>query len=114
MKQRILVMNGQRIVQHEQGGDWKIDNVEKARLVKPGIYNLYLATLPDKEKNYTGPILHIKDKFIYQQVGKKYIKHSADDFDIIPEIGCHSSIKYDHGKAVVSVASMKIAKTMSR
>ena len=39
MKQRLLVMNGQKILQHEQEGRWQNDKVEKAGLVKPGIYN---------------------------------------------------------------------------
>jgi hypothetical protein len=30
MKQRLLVMNGQKIVQHEQEGRWQNDKVEKA------------------------------------------------------------------------------------
>jgi hypothetical protein len=46
MKQRLLVMNGQKIVQHEQEGRWLNDKVEKAGLVKPGIYNLYCYVLP--------------------------------------------------------------------
>jgi hypothetical protein len=30
MKQRLLVMNGQKILQHEQEGRWQNDKVEKA------------------------------------------------------------------------------------
>ena len=54
MKQRLLVMNGQKIVQHEQEGRWQNDKVEKAGPVKPGIYNLYLASQPDKTKTHDG------------------------------------------------------------
>ena len=43
MKNRLLVMNGQRIFQIEEGGMWRNEKVDKAGLLKPGIYNLYLA-----------------------------------------------------------------------
>mgnify|MGYP006389897645 CR=1 FL=1 len=35
MKQRLLVMNGQRIVQAEQGGAWTNEKVDKAGALKP-------------------------------------------------------------------------------
>ncbi|WP_407214844.1 KfrB domain-containing protein [Enterobacter kobei] len=41
-KQRVLVMNGQRVLQSEETGKWKNDNVDKAGSIKRGIYPLYL------------------------------------------------------------------------
>ena len=43
MKERLLVMNGQRIVQAEKDGAWTNQKVDKAGALKPGIYNLYTA-----------------------------------------------------------------------
>lgn len=114
MKQRLLVMNGQRIVQHEQGGQWQNDKVEKAGSVKPGIYNLYLASQADKAKLHDGVILYADKDSVYQQVGKNYVKHDREDFDKVPEIGSNSSIKYDQGKAVISASSTKLSRGMSR
>jgi hypothetical protein len=54
MKQRLLVMNGQRIVQSEQGGAWTIEKVDKAGAIKPGIYNLHTALPADKSQRYVG------------------------------------------------------------
>lgn len=34
-KQRVLVMNGQRVLQSEEAGKWKNDNVDKAGSIKP-------------------------------------------------------------------------------
>ena len=53
MKQRLLVMNGQCTMQQEDQGQWKNSKVEKARGVKPGIYNIYTANRADKAKEHT-------------------------------------------------------------
>ena len=47
MKERLLVMNGQRIVQAEKDGAWTNQKVDKAGALKPGIYNLYTARVMD-------------------------------------------------------------------
>jgi hypothetical protein len=47
MKQRLLVMNGQKLLQSEHAGQWQVDKVEKAGVIRPGIYNIYLATPAD-------------------------------------------------------------------
>ncbi len=114
MKQRLLVMNGQKIVQHEQEGRWQNDKVEKADLVKPGIYNLYLASQADKTKTHHGLILHVDRDNVFQQVGKNVVKHDRVDFVKAPAIGSQSRITYDQGKAMVSVASHALSRGVSR
>jgi hypothetical protein len=114
MKQRLLVMNGQRIVQHEQEGQWQNDKVDRAGIVKPGIYNLYLATQADKSKTHDGVVLYADKESVFQQVGKSYVKHARSDFDKVPEIGSNSSIKYEDGKAVASILSAQLSRAMSR
>lgn len=114
MKERFLVMNGQKIVQHEAEGQWQNRSVEKAGALKPGIYNLYLATQADKAEVNSGVILHGNKEAVFQQVGKKYVKHNREDFDIIPDIGSNCSISYDKGRAVVSAASAKLSRGVSR
>ncbi len=74
MKERLLIMNGQKIHQVKEGKEWKVADVEKARGIKPGIYNLYLAKDADTNKKYDGVILHADKNNIYQQVGKNLIK----------------------------------------
>ena len=114
MKQRLLVMNGQRIVQHEQEGQWQNDKVDRAGIVKPGIYNLYLATQADKSKAHDGVVVYADKESVFQQVGKSYVKHARSDFDKVPEIGSNSSIKYEEGRAVASVLSAQLSRAMSR
>ncbi len=109
-------MSGQRIAQIEQAGEWRTDKVEKAGDVKPGIYNLYLASQADKAKSHDGVILHADKDHVYQQVGKSFIKHDRRNFDQVPEIGEIKTIAYEQGRAVVatSSASMKLGRTMGR
>jgi hypothetical protein len=114
MKQRLLVMNGQRLVQIEKEGQWAIDKVEKAGPLKPGIYNIHLAVLADKAKSHEGLIVHHDSSHVYQQVGKSFVKHALSNFDIVPEIGSNSSIRYDDGMAKASqAASVKLGRGIS-
>lgn len=114
MKQRLVVMNGSKIVMAEQNGAWTNYKVEKAGGLKPGIYNLYMAKEAEKTKRYDGVIVHADSNKLYQQNGKAFTMHSKADFDIVPEVGGAKSISYDaQGKAVVA-QSAKLSRGRSR
>lgn len=114
-KQRLLVMNGQRLVQSEHaGGQWTTDKVEKAGLVKPGIYNIHLAARADKSQSHDGLIIYNDKDHVYQQVGKNFVMHDRENFDKVPEIGSTSNIKYEGGRAQVALLSGKLVRGMSR
>jgi hypothetical protein len=108
VKQRLLVMNGQCALQQEDQGQWRNVKVEKARGVKPGIYNVYLATQADKSTEYTGVILFTDKTIIYQQVGKgQYVSHDRADFAKPPEPGETRRISYSaEGNAIISDATL--------
>ena len=115
MKVRLLVMNGQRIVQVEQGGEWTNQKVDKAGEIKPGIYNLYTAARADKAVRHDGLIVHSDSGDVYQQVGKSFVKHAREDFDKVPDVGGFGSISYDpQGLASVSAGEVKLARSRSR
>ncbi|HHM8745954.1 TPA: IncP plasmid survival protein KfrB [Pseudomonas aeruginosa] len=115
MKHRLLVMNGQRIVQTENQGAWTNQKVDKAGALKPGIYNIYTAQKADKSQRHDGTIVHADSGTIYQQVGKNFVMHARSDFDKVPEIGSAKSISYDaQGKAQVSAESVKLSRGRSR
>ena len=115
VKQRLLVMNGQRLVQNEQAGEWQTDKVEKAGTLKPGIYNIHLAGQADKTKSHDGVIVHADKEHVYQQTGKNFVKHDRSSFDKIPDIGGNSSITYaEGGKAQVAPSSIKLSRGLSR
>lgn len=104
MKLRVIVMNGQRIVETEEDGVWKIQEVSKAGKLRPSIYNLYSSQQADKSKRYSGVIVHSEGSCIYQQTGELIVMHSQSDFyKALPEIGTTKSIVYDaQGKAKCS------------
>lgn len=114
MKQRLLVMNGQKLVENNENGEWSTVKVDKAGAIKPGIYNIHLSSQADKSKTYDGVVLHADKDYVYQQIGKAFVKHDASSFDKTPEMGSNSSIKYDGDKATVSVLSNSIKKGLSR
>lgn len=115
MKHRLLVMNGQRIVQTENQGAWTNQKVDKAGALKPGIYNIYMAQKADKSQRHDGSIVHADSGSIYQQVGKNLVMHARSDFDKVPEIGSAKSITYDaSGKAQVSAESVKLSRGRTR
>ena len=88
VNQRLLVMNGQCVMQQEDQGRWRNVKVKKARGVKSGIYNIYTANKADKAKEHSGVILYTDKTIVYQQVGKgQYVTHDRADFAKPPEPG---------------------------
>ncbi len=116
MKQRLIVMNEQRIVQNDESGQWKNETIGKANGVKPGIYNIFASISADKAKEYIGIVLHTDKDSVFQQVGKEYIVHSRKDFKKVPSVGEYKCIGYDKSvQAVVSDApDIKLGKKLSR
>lgn len=114
MKERLLVMNGQRIVQVEKEGAWTSQKVDKAGALKPGIYNLYTAQAADKTQTHAGLIVHADTTNVYQQIGKSFVMHARSDFDKVPEIGSAKNISYNsHGKAAVAADAPKLTRGRS-
>jgi hypothetical protein len=114
MKERLLVMNGQKIVQAEKDGAWTSLKVDKAGALKPGIYNLFLAHQADKTRTHDGVVVHADNKNVYQQIGKAFVMHARSDFDIVPEIGSAKSISYgSEGRAAVAANAPKLTRGRS-
>ena len=106
MKQRILVMNGQRLIQTlHNNQEWKTDKVERAQGLKPGIYNIYLAKIVEgnhkqTQNEFSGVIIHINNTAVFQQIGKDFIMHDRKRFSKAPTIGDNISIKYMKDKNI--------------
>jgi hypothetical protein len=111
-KIRLIVMNGQRIIQREVEGKWQNQNVEKAGALKPGIYNLYLATPAEKRKTYEGMIVHAEDNAVYQQFGREFVMHARDDLDTVPVIG--GTYRIEHGAHKATVAAVSVKRRLTR
>lgn len=115
MKQRILVMNGQRLIQtYQDNQEWKTDKVERAQGLKPGIYNIYLAkVVEDKVKQaqnkFSGVVIHINNTAVFQQIGKDFVMHDRKMFPKAPTIGDNISIQYgEDAKVIVAKSVQKI------
>jgi len=110
MKKRLLVMNGQKLVQNDFAGEWKTEKVCKAEGIKPGVYNLYNAIDADQSKDNIGEVIHIdkKENVLYQKNGSQYIKHDLSCFDQIPETGHMMNIKYENNKTSTTEVSNKL------
>lgn len=94
MKQRVLVMNGQRLLQNSIEGEWVVAKVDKAGSLKPGIYNIFNADSASRKLKHEGIVLHKNDEFLYQQVSSKIIKHAISNFQSIPVVGEYVGISY--------------------
>lgn len=102
-KLRIVVMNGQRIIQALVNNEWETTGtIKKAEEgIKPGIYNIYLAKQPSDKKRYEGKIVYIdkENAVFYQQAGKDFIVHQLNAVDGKPVAGKDMIIEYDGEKA---------------
>lgn len=114
MKQRILVMNGHRLVQSEQGKDWITTKVGKAGHIQPGIYHISGAVQASRDKAYAGVVLHTDPEHVYQLVGKLCVRHSAADFPKIPAVGTSATIRYDADQAMADQVGIKQGRGVKR
>jgi len=105
-KQRIIVMNGRKILQTQINNEWEatgtIKKVEEG--VRPGIYNIYLAKAPSDKNQYEGKILHVdkESAVFYQLVKKDFIVHRLSAVDVKPVAGKDLVVKYDGEKVTLT------------
>ena len=116
-KQRMIVMNGQKILQVQVNDVWETTGtIKKAEEgIKPGIYNIYLAKAPGDNNQYEGKILYIdkENAVFFQQVKKAYILHQLNAMDGKPVAGKDALIKYDGEKAkLTQVDALKKKRTL--
>ena len=105
-KQRIIVMNGQKILQTQNNNEWETTGaIKKAEEgIRPGVYNIYLAKEPSDKNQYEGTILLVdKDNGVfYQQVNKDFILHQLKAVDGKLVAGKGVVVRYDGEKAVLT------------
>ena len=104
MKQRLLIMNGSKVIQANKDGGWQNQKVEKAGTLKPGIYNIYNAKEADKSIKQSGIIVHIDSTNVYQQVDKTIVAHAVSSFKDLPEVGSNKTITYKADEALAESA----------
>ena len=116
-KQRIIVMNGRKILQTQINNEWETTGtIKKAEEgIRPGVYNIYLAKEPHDKNEYEGKILLVdKDNGVfYQQVKKDFIVHQLNSVDGKPVAGKDVVVRYDGKKAALTQTdTLKKKKTL--
>ena len=106
-KLRMIVMNGQKILQTQNNNEWEtVGTIKKVdEGIKPGVYNIYLAKTPVDKKQYEGQIIYIdkENAVFYQQVKKDFIVHQLNAVDGKPVAGKDVVIAYDEEKATLTL-----------
>ncbi|WP_292995153.1 KfrB domain-containing protein [Nitrosomonas sp.] len=106
-KLRMIVMNGQKILQTQNNNEWEtmgtIKKVDEG--IKPGVYNIHLAKTPVDKKEYEGQIIHIdkENAVFYQQVKNDFIVHQLNAVNGKPVAGRDVAIQYDGEKATLTL-----------
>lgn len=106
-KLRMIVMNGQKILQTQNNNEWEtmgtIKKVEEG--IKPGVYNIHLAKTPVDKNRYEGQVIHVdkENSVFYQQVNKDFIVHQLKAVDGKPVAGKDVAITYDGEKATLTL-----------
>lgn len=105
-KQRIIVMNGRKILQTQINNEWETTGtIKKAEEgIRPGVYNIYLAKEPSDKNEYEGKILLVdKDNGVfYQQVNKDFIVHQLSTVDGKAVAGMDVVVRYEGEKVVLA------------
>ena len=116
-KLRMIVMNGQKILQTQNNNEWEtVGTIKKVdEGIKPGVYNIYLAKTPVDKNQYEGQVIHIdkENAVFYQQVKKDFIVHQLNAVDGKPIAGKDVVIAYDEEKATLTLMdTLKIKRTL--
>lgn len=116
---KICVLNGSRQVDQVLQGNWTTLKVLPENGLPKGIYQLAEATRPDtgkdgKEKNYTGQILQVDSREVYQLQGKGVVKHDRAAFKDLESkgeqltVGRNYSVGYVNGTATAKQVSASV------
>lgn len=105
---RLVVLNGHRVLQVLAGNDWRIEKVDKARGVRPGLYQLSEAAEADGSKPALGVVVHVDELQVYLQTDAGLFKHDLAAFDRPPPLGSRITVSYDsQGRAGFDVQPAK-------
>ncbi|EBG3748881.1 conjugal transfer protein TraB [Salmonella enterica] len=108
---KVCVMNGSRQLDQVVKGEWMTIEVLPENGLPKGIYQLAEATRPDagKESAYTGQVLHVDSKAVYQLSGKGIVEHSRSAFAELEAkgsqiiAGCTYTVGYVNGKGTARI-----------
>lgn len=107
MKQRILVMNGQRLIENQVDGIWKTIKVTKEESLKGGIYNIFMAKNADRNEKNDGILVHATNTEFYMKTAFGFIKYENHEGIKLPHIGSHISVSFVDDKLLIQKVAIK-------
>jgi hypothetical protein len=101
--EQVVVMNGSRLHESRQGGEWVVQKSDPQGMLPRGVFRLDTATPagPDDGATYVGSILHVSAKGVYQVHGNGVARHDPSRFERVPSIGASPKITYANGRATI-------------
>lgn len=116
VRHRLVVLNGHKVLQANDGDDWSNVRVEKAPGLRPGLYHLSSAQAADKTASHAGALLVAVNGLLYQATAAGMIAHALADFDQPPPAGGSGTIAYgaDARASFVRSAEPPVSKKRGR
>jgi hypothetical protein len=122
---KICVMNGSRQVDQVIKGAWETQKVLPENGLPKGIYQLADAAKPDtgkdgKQKEYTGQLLHVDSRDVYQLQGKGIVKHDRAVFNDLESkgdtltVGKNYAVEYANGKGAAKAVGASSAQAQAQ
>lgn len=96
MKQRILVLNGQRLIEQLENDEWKTIKVAKAEELTGGVYNIFTARDGDTKQNHQGVLVHATKEELFLQCNFGFLKFDLPNDIKLPAIGSHIKLSFDN------------------
>ncbi|EOJ9215274.1 TPA: KfrB domain-containing protein [Escherichia coli] len=117
---KVSVLNGSRQLDQVQRGEWVTLKVLPEAGLPRGVYQLNSAVQPDttaKAQEYSGQVLHVDSRSVYQLHGKGIVRHDRSVFRELeakgeqPVVGATYAIAYANGiGAVRAKGAAEVAK----
>lgn len=102
--EQVVVMNGSRLHERRREGVWEVPKSDPQGMLPKGIFRLDTAApaKTDDGATYTGSILHVSAKGVYQLHGSGVARHELAAFQQVPNIGDSPKIVYASGRATIT------------
>lgn len=101
MKQRILVLNGQRLLENFENDEWKTIKTYKFNSLPGGVYNIFAARDGEKEKNSEGLLVHASENEFYLKSAFGMLKYEINEYLKLPGIGSFIKVAFDENKQII-------------
>ena len=107
MKYKILVLNGQRLVERFEDNKWKTVRSYKAGSLKGGIYNIFMAKDGNINEVIEGILVHSTKEEIFLRCNFGFVRYDIPQKFKLPEIGSAVTVMFDHDEIKLQKIELK-------